>query len=153
MFGYIWSYLYPIDEPTRSLSNSSSPSNFYYLSLIKENDETWSIHGLWPQTSLTKYPQYCKNVEFNLDLLEPIIEQLKDDWYSNRGPDEIFWKHEYLKHGTCNFNNFNELDYFKTALTLFDKAVKLNLPEEYYNSETNKCLIPVNKNLEFFKIN
>ena len=25
------------------------PTNFYYLSLINENDNTWSIHGLRPQ--------------------------------------------------------------------------------------------------------
>ena len=153
MFGFLWNYIYRDNELEQNEDETkNSPQDFYFLSLIKE-DDSWSIHGLWPQTSLTKYPQYCRNVEFDLELLNPIIDRLRDEWYSNRGADEIFWKHEYLKHGTCNYNNFNEFQYFKTALDLFDKAKSLNLPSKYYNSQTEKCLIPVNQKLEFFDIN
>ena len=51
--------------------------NFYYLSLIKEEDG-WSIHGLWPQTNINKYPQYCKIVNFDIRKLNPIIDELKE---------------------------------------------------------------------------
>ena len=170
MFAFLWKYLFAEHEPEKSSSEEKSkpstsskknkkilkvksPTNFYFLSLIKERDGTWSIHGLWPQDTLTKYPSFCKNVNFDIDLLNPIIESLKKEWYSNRGEDEIFWKHEYLKHGTCNFNNFNEFQYFKTTLDLFYRAKSLDLPERFYNSKTEKCLIPVNQKLEFFEIN
>jgi hypothetical protein len=128
------------------------PINFYYLSLIKEED-TWSIHGLWPQYSVGKYPRFCHSADFDISALDPIIASLKQQWYSDRDDDEIFWEHEYLKHGTCNFNHFDELSYFKTTIELFDKAMALNLPEHFYNSETHKCLIPVNQTLDFFTIN
>jgi ribonuclease I len=132
----------------------NQPTNFYFLSLIKEPDESWSIHGLWPQNDINKYPQFCnRDAKFEIGKLDCIMDRLEKEWYSNRGSDEHFWEHEYLKHGTCNFNNFDELEYFKTTLDLFDKAINMKLPEEYYNSETNKCLIPVNQSLEFFKIN
>ena len=125
--------------------------NFYYLSLIKE-DNDWSIHGLWPQTDVNKYPQFCKKVNFDIRKLNPIIDQLKEKWYSNRGSDEDFWKHEYEKHGSCNFNNLNELEYFQKTLDLFCAAKKKNLPEYFYNEKTGKCLIPVNKQFDFFSI-
>ena len=158
MFGFLWNYLYQDEQPENPLSCNKktnlneSPTDFYYLSLLNEGNGTWSIHGLWPQETIKKYPQYCKDVEFDIDLLYPIMDRLKDEWYSNRGVDEIFWKHEYLKHGTCNFNDFNEYEYFKTALDLFDKAMALKLADKYYNSETGKCLIPVNQQLNFFEI-
>ena len=130
-----------------------NPTNFYYLSLIKEDDnESWSIHGLWPQYTLDKYPQFCKDSTFDMRKLNPIIDQLKKYWYSNRETDSAFWEHEYLKHGTCNFNNFSELDYFKTTLNLYFKAIEKNLPDIYYDKTTNKCLIPVTKDLVFFTI-
>ena len=126
------------------------PTNFYYLSLINENNNTWSIHGLWPQYKTNKYPTFCKDIKFNITKLASIVDDLEKFWYSKGGKDEKFWEHEYLKHGTCNFNNLDELSYFKTTLDLFQKAVNNNLPEQFYNEDTKKCLIPVNQNLEFF---
>ena len=37
---------------------------FYYLSLFKHEDNSFSIHGLWPQENQNKYPTYCKKVYF-----------------------------------------------------------------------------------------
>lgn len=125
--------------------------DFYYLSLIKEEDG-WSIHGLWPQTDINKYPQFCKKVDFNIRKLNPIIDDLKEYWYSNRGLDESFWKHEYEKHGSCNFNKLNELEYFEKTLDLFRAAKNKNLPEYFYDEKTGKCLIPVNQQFNFFSI-
>jgi hypothetical protein len=166
MFDSFWKYLgYGEDENSSSESKKvtkdslkpsfevvTNPTNFYFLSLILEDDGSWSIHGLWPQYNLTKYPRFCKRVLFDLSKLEPIIDDLKSDWYSSRGLDNTFWEHEYLKHGTCNFNNLDEFQYFKTTLNLFNRAIALNLPDKYYNSETNKCLIPVNQQFKFFEI-
>lgn len=119
-------------------------TRFYYLSLIKEENDKWSIHGLWPQLSETNYPKFCKRVSFSIEKLEPIIKKLEENWYSNDNKDEDFWKHEWEKHGSCVFTNITEFNYFNITLHLFDQAIKLDLPKKYYDEKTKKCLIPVN---------
>tara|TARA_B110001469_G_C9637765_1_gene320067 strand:- start:2124 stop:2651 length:528 start_codon:yes stop_codon:yes gene_type:complete len=137
-------------EESKVLHLLKDPTNFYYLSLINEADNTWSIHGLWPQYKTNQYPTFCKNIKFNIAKIKTIINDLEKYWYSKGEKDEKFWEHEYLKHGTCNFNNLDELSYFNTTLELFQKAVDNNLPEQFYNENTKKCLIPVNQKLDFF---
>lgn len=127
-------------------------TRFYYLSLIRESEYTeygWGIHGLWPQYSQNSYPSFCKDVNFSIDALKPIMPELKEYWHSDREPDADFWCHEYKKHGSCVFKPMTELEYFNTALDLFQKAVKLGLPNKYYNEKTGKCLIPVNLDFTF----
>jgi len=79
--------------------------------------------------------------------------ELEKYWYSNRGAngDEVFWEHEWKKHGSCVFTDMDEFAYFAHALSLYYVAVKKGLPDKYYNAETKKCLIPVS--LEFNFIN
>ena len=129
MFNFIYNFFYPEQKDTR----------FYYLSLLLEND-TWSIHGLWPQNSKTDYPSYCRKVTFTISLLDPIINQLKENWYSDRGPDNIFWEHEWKKHGSCMFNESDEFDYFNNTLILFNKVKSLKIIDKF--KQGNKALIP-----------
>ena len=124
-------------------------TKFYYLSLIKEDDECFSIHGLWPQYNNFSYPSYCKPVDFSLEALEPIMGELKNKWYSNRGSDQTFWNHEYKKHGSCVFTPMTEFEYFKKTCDLYDQALALGLPEKYYNPKTNVSLVPVNLDFTF----
>ena len=127
---------------------------FYYLSLIKESEYDeypYTIHGFWPQYSKTSYPTYCKNLNFSLDALKPILDELNKYWSSNKGKDENpdFWKHEYLKHGSCMFTDVSEFDYFNKTINLYLQALQLNLPDKYYDPKTGKCLIPVNLDFTF----
>ena len=136
------------DEST----NYSNLTNFYFLSLFRESATTWSIHGLWPQTDAHNYPTYCHPVTFDPNLLEPILDKLEQYWYSqgNTLPlDEKFWKHEYAKHGSCVYTPMTELEYFQNTINLYEKALELDLPNTFYNPQTQKCLIPVNQKLEF----
>lgn len=130
------------------LFGKSQSNHFYYLSLIKDNDN-WSIHGFWPQYSTTGYPSYCRQVSFDINKLSKIRDKLDNVWYSEKEKNELFWEHEWKKHGSCMFNNCNEFQYFNTSLELYQKALDKNLPVKYYDSTTNKCLIPVNLNFEF----
>ena len=139
---------------TRALFDSYifGDTRFYYLSLIRESEYSekgWGIHGLWPQYSETSYPSFCRNVDFSIAALKPIIPELHEYWHSGREADSDFWCHEYKKHGSCMFKNMTELDYFTLALDLFNKAIQKGLPEKYYNSKTGKCLIPVNLDFTF----
>ena len=126
-------------------------SQFYYLSLIKENDDSFSIHGLWPQYSETSYPVYCRPVEFSIEALNPIMDKLNKYWYSDRESNSKFWKHEYEKHGSCMFSEVSEFDYFNLVLNLYKEAIQLNLPNKYYNQETGACLIPVSLDFKLKK--
>jgi hypothetical protein len=133
---------------------------FYYLSLMRESVEDGSrygIHGLWPQNSKTKYPSFCKDVDFDYDVLKPILPELEEYWYSSRGlretislgikdsgSNEKFWSHEWKKHGSCMFSESNinsELEYFQKTLEVYHKAVKIDLPMHMGCKET--CMIPV----------
>ena len=74
MFNQIYSYLF--DSITSDSVNNYT--NFYYLTLIRKDENSpWSIHGLWPQTSLNSYPTFCRNVDFDVSKIEPIISKLE----------------------------------------------------------------------------
>ena len=112
---------------------------FYYLSLILENNQ-WTIHGLWPQNSKSNYPTFCRNVDFNENLLNPIIKDLDKYWHSDRGSNKNFWEHEWKKHGSCMFQEMNELEYFKKTLDLFHYVKNKGIIENF--KQRNKALIP-----------
>ena len=42
-----------------------------------------------------------------------------------------------------------EQEYFQTTLDLYNKAIKENLPKNFYDEKTKKCLIPVSKHFNF----
>ena len=142
-FNFVVSFLEPKSEEPKE----NKLENFYYLSLIREQDGSFSIHGLWPQTTKDSYPQYCKKVTFDPKLLEPIIQKLQLFWYSTQEKNEDFWKHEWEKHGSCVWTPMSEFDYFNSALKLYQVAIEEKLELKYYNPKTGKCLIPVDKNL------
>ena len=112
---------------------------FYYLSLLLE-DNKWTIHGLWPQNSKSDYPTFCRNVDFSENLLNPIINDLDKYWHSDRGSNESFWEHEWKKHGSCMFQEMNELQYFSKTLELFHYVSNKGIINNY--KERNKALIP-----------
>ena len=130
---------------------NNTENKFYYLSLIKEQNNRFSIHGLWPQYSLNSYPTFCKEVTFDINKLNPILPQLNELWYSNKNNNSDFWKHEYEKHGSCVFTPLTEVEYFEKTINLYNEAIKLELPEKFYDENTKKCLIPLDLDFEFKK--
>ena len=142
-------YLYELYNGYLTKSgNSSNSSKFYNLSLIKNDDKTYSIHGLWPQYSKNKYPTFCKSVDFSIDKLESLMGELNKYWYSTKEKNEDFWKHEYEKHGSCMFKEMTEYEYFNTTLSLYFEAVSLNIIKKYDN-KNGKILIPLDLNFNF----
>ena len=109
---------------------------------INDNNIKWSIHGLWPQYELNKYPTYCESLKFDIKNLESIEQELEKKWYSDKEKNSKFWEHEYLKHGSCMFEKLTELEYFEKALELYNYVIKNNLVDKYYDTQTKKCLIP-----------
>ena len=142
MFGYL-------SELYHQFMNK--PQDFYYLSLIKESDGFYSIHGLWPQYSLNSYPTFCRTVNFSLDKLEPIIDKLNKYWKSNRGDNKYFWKHEYEKHGSCMFYPISEFDYFNKTIQLYEYALVNNIIKKLSDKNDNpdKLMIPLDIHFNF----
>ena len=141
-----YNYLFGMKKIKEIKKNDTD--KFYYLSLIKET-EGWSIHGLWPQYNKNQYPSFCREVNFDINKLEPILKDLNEKWYSEDNKNENFWKHEWEKHGSCMFIELNELEYFEKTLELFDTALQIDLPSDFYNEETKKCLIPLTLDFKF----
>tara|TARA_B100000575_G_scaffold146589_1_gene116995 strand:- start:485 stop:1066 length:582 start_codon:yes stop_codon:yes gene_type:complete len=134
-------------ENQKTIFNNNSNNYFYYLSLIKNDNDDWSIHGLWPQYDSKSYPIFCTNTKFVYSNLEPILIDLNKYWYSTKGKNEDFWKHEWEKHGTCMFKKMTELEYFELTLKLYHKAIESDIPGKF--SDGKKSMIPVNQNFEF----
>ncbi|XP_023246098.1 ribonuclease Oy-like, partial [Copidosoma floridanum] len=83
-------------------SNECSPCS---LPLAKHQ---WTLHGLWPSNSKGSHPFYCNNnVKFNRNLLgKELIDQMEEKWMTLDldTDNEVFWRHEWNKHGTCAMN-------------------------------------------------
>lgn len=129
----------------------NKPNKFYYLSLIKDDNDNYTIHGLWPQYSLNSYPSYCRVVKFELKKITPIIDKLNEYWYSNTGKNVDFWKHEYEKHGSCMFNHMDEFNYFNKSIELYEYALNNNIikNQSEKNPNSKKLLIAIDKNFNF----
>lgn len=91
---------------------------------IDDTKTQWTIHGIWPTIKHKIGPSYCNDTyEFDPDLVQDLLPELEEKWTNVReGTDEYgFWRHEWLKHGTCAMqlpSMANEYLYFKKALEL-----------------------------------
>jgi len=89
---------------------------------LNDNFE-WTVHGIWPTKKHTKGPLHCRNdLPFNEKLVSPILKQLEERWLNVRnGTGEYdFWKHEWLKHGTCAV----QLKQLDTEFKYFDQGLQ-----------------------------
>ncbi|KAF3350403.1 hypothetical protein VD0002_g2119 [Verticillium dahliae] len=71
-------------------------------------DDSWTIHGLWPENCDGTYEQFCApereytNITAILAAASPCSLKYMDTfWKDQNGNDESFWEHEFNKHGTC----------------------------------------------------
>ena len=125
----------------------SNKDDFYYLALLKNKrvESGYQIHGLWSNYADGSYPTYCKKVEFDMEKLESIKDELHKYWPSYSGTAEHFYAHEYKKHGSCLFSDMTELEYFKKTIELYHYVIDNKLYETFIKG--NQCLIPFD--LEF----
>ncbi|XP_031617443.1 uncharacterized protein LOC116337197 [Contarinia nasturtii] len=97
------------------------------------DNETWGIHGIWPNNLDGSHPSFCSDSSsFDIESLKPFMDQLKQSWFNlmSGSSEEIFWRHEWLKHGTCavSLPELNtEAKYFGQALKWFQKYHIKNL--------------------------
>ncbi|CED84786.1 Ribonuclease, T2 family [Phaffia rhodozyma] len=101
-------------------------------------NNSWTLHGLWPDNCDGTYEQYC-DTSRELTNITAVLAQagqtellkvMDTYWKDGSGDDETFWEHEYNKHGTCIsgfeprcFKNYQpQIDavyYFKRAVQVY----------------------------------
>ena len=90
---------------------------------LDTNISYWTIHGLWPSRIKTPetYPCTCSADEFDRRQVLTIENELNTFWPSVSGPNPLFWKHEWEKHGTCATSYLKtQFKYFSTTLRLYN---------------------------------
>ena len=86
--------------------------------------EDFTIHGLWPDRADGSWPQYCNDTaRFSPAAVGGLRARLAAAWPAfGGGGDAAFWRHEWLRHGTCAAGGLaaNETAYFEAALALHE---------------------------------
>ena len=73
---------------------------------------------------------------------------LQNFWYFKESTSKAFWKQEWIKHGTCMFNDSNEYDYFKQALSSYVEVLQQNIIDKF-PLENNETLVKIPLDLNF----
>jgi ribonuclease T2 len=72
-------------------------------------DDSWTIHGLWPDRCDGTYDANCDpsreytNISSIISSFgkTELLAYMQTYWKDYQGNDETFWEHEWGKHGTC----------------------------------------------------
>ncbi|PVH18446.1 uncharacterized protein CXQ87_001373 [Candidozyma duobushaemuli] len=112
-----------------------------YYPPIGDND-TFTLHGLWPDNCDGTYEQFCDNsLELSKGEIKRILTKFDDQellnkmekvWKNFNGDDESLWIHEFNKHATCIktirpkcYSDYqtdeNVYDFFKISVGLYEK--------------------------------
>ncbi|KAI9819359.1 MAG: ribonuclease T2-like [Phylliscum demangeonii] len=100
-------------------------------------DDSWTLHGLWPDHCDGTYDSYCDASRAYSDIggvvggaAPELLAFMQTYWKDYQGHDERLWQHEWSKHGTCintlrpscyaDYRPRQELvDYFRRAVDVF----------------------------------
>ncbi|XP_058734976.1 intracellular ribonuclease LX-like [Vicia villosa] len=95
------------------------PAGFCQTHTCIKKVNKFIIHGLWPQTKPAVDPSHCPETS-ELKLDGSLVRKLHVDWQSlTNTKDEVFWKAEWDKHGSCSMLEQNK--YFEIASTVYRK--------------------------------
>lgn len=100
-------------------------------------DDSWTIHGLWPDNCDGGFDQFCdsKRNYNNVSLIlvdsgrRDLLEYMDVYWKDIRGDDLDLWIHEWRKHGTCistlETRCYDEYYPQQEVVDYFDKTVEV----------------------------
>ncbi|KAF9920403.1 ribonuclease T2-like [Linnemannia zychae] len=123
--------------------------------------DAFTLHGLWPDTCLGRqgpasgcdYNRIYNDVESKLanfkGLPSGFMDQMRTYWGSNSYSNNVFWSHEWSKHGTC-FSTLNPSCYSNSQTYIPDQDVYsyfkqgLDLRRQYniYAALSNAGILP-----------
>lgn len=105
-------------------------------------NETFTLHGLWPDNCDGTYEQFCDdslNVSNVTDIVlrefgdEALYDKMVEYWKNFNGNDESLWLHEFNKHATCistikpkcygsEYKKYqNAYDFYNLTLNLYEQ--------------------------------
>jgi len=72
-------------------------------------DDSWTIHGLWPNNCDGTYSESCDKSRAYTDITSllkaagqtSVLTYMQTYWLSDDESNEAFWDHEWETHGTC----------------------------------------------------
>ena len=117
-------------------------------------NNSWTIHGLWPDNCDGSYSQYCDDSRDNSNIRGTLqaagatdtLNYMNTYWKDNGGDDESFWEHEWDKHGTCIsslvptcFNNYTQTE---EVVVFFERTVSLFQTLHTYDWLTAAGIVP-----------
>ncbi|XP_073989102.1 ribonuclease Oy-like isoform X1 [Rhodnius prolixus] len=89
------------------------------------NISSWTIHGIWPTKLGTLGPFFCNTSRpFDPDAIYGIQDRLEKQWslIEKHKKHNMFWRHEWEKHGTCAA----QLPQLSTEFTYFLQGLNWN---------------------------
>ncbi|KAJ5287953.1 hypothetical protein N7478_003639 [Penicillium angulare] len=119
-------------------------------------DDSWTIHGLWPDHCDGGFDQFCdykrKYSNISLILIDAgrgdLIEYMSEYWKDYKGDDANLWEHEWNKHGTCvsTLEPHCYEDYLpqQDVVDYFDKAVEIYKERNTYQFLADAGIVPSN---------
>nr|ADC52410.1 self-incompatibility ribonuclease [Solanum habrochaites] len=102
------------------------PTSFCIGKNCKRTPKDFTIHGLWPDNEAGEL-NFCNPRASYTIVRHGTFEKRNKHWpdlmrsKDNSMDNQEFWKHEYIKHGSCCTDLFNETQYFDLALVLKDR--------------------------------
>lgn len=121
---------------SQPMARQGNKFNHYVFTRLWDNKtHQFTIHGLWPNYRSQGYPSYCGNQPLHISKLTGIQDDLMERWPSHNGSNVDFWKHEWIKHGTCALGApyiKNQLSYFASTLWLDMRLSNLNVEIQHY---------------------
>ncbi|ETS78178.1 hypothetical protein PFICI_10240 [Pestalotiopsis fici W106-1] len=84
-------------------------TQFWDTDPVTGPDDSWTIHGLWPDNCDGTYQSNCDSSREYSSITNiltkfgetELLAYMEEYWQSNSGTPETFWEHEWDKHGTC----------------------------------------------------
>ncbi|KAI0322988.1 base non-specific acid ribonuclease [Amylostereum chailletii] len=97
------------EAPGGLLLQTQAGYNFWDTDPATGPDDSWTIHGLWPDNCDGTFEQSCDPDREYSDISTLLTDQGASDtldfmqqyWVDINGKNEQFWEHEWGKHGTC----------------------------------------------------
>lgn len=122
-------------------------TSYYELALLKcPSSDIFTIHGLWPNE--INYPEFCSKEKFNIDEIQPVLNEMNTFWKSCYENNTLFWTHEWSKHGTCT--KMTQLNYFNKTINLYHNAITNNYTQ-YCDKNELDCQLNYDHDFNFIK--